>query len=377
MHSRRISILSLVTFMAASFLLSGCMLAPGHHLDESELSDGKDAAGLNVKLIPITPKLIMDEDRARPPVVVPAELVNYKPDSYTIGPSDVLYVTVWDHPELTTPSGSQQQIESNGRLVRPNGEFFFPYIGNIKAEGMTIEGLASYMTQELSKYLDKPQLDVAVIRYSSKRVYLSGAFKNTTPISLNSKPLTLVEAVGIGGVDTELVDLSDVKLTRDGREYKLDFYSLNRDSAYTSKIFLKDGDNVHLNYNDNKRIFVLGEVLSPQSLVFRADHLSLSDALASVGGLDEQRANGKGVYVIRGAADMENEPAKIYQLDAKAATGLILANRFHLQPQDVVYVGPTDIARWNRVVEELLPTLDLINNGSDAIQQPKIIKDTY
>jgi len=47
------------------------------------------------------------------------ELLNYKPDAYRIGANDLLYITVWDHPELTAPSGPQQQLDANGRLVAP------------------------------------------------------------------------------------------------------------------------------------------------------------------------------------------------------------------------------------------------------------------
>jgi polysaccharide export outer membrane protein len=366
MHSRRIPLLSMAVSVAASFLLAGCMWAPGHYMDKEELKRGETADSLPIELMPITPQLIMDEQKARPPVTVPRELVQYDPGSYRIGAGDVLYVTVWDHPELTVPSGAQQQIESNGRLVRPNGEFFFPYIGNIKAAGMTIEGLAKFMSESLATYIDKPQLDVAVIRYGSQRVYLSGAFRNTTPINITSRQLTLAEALGTGGVDDTKVDLSNVKFTRDGREYVLDVYSLDRYSSYTSKIYLKDGDNVHLSYNDDKKVYVMGEVKKPTSLGFRANTVSLADAMGSVGGLDEKSADGNAVYVIRGMGDLQKQKAKVFQLNNKSATGFILASRFQLQPQDVVYVGPTNIARWGRVVDELLPTFQMLNLQTGA-----------
>ncbi|HSC76177.1 MAG TPA: polysaccharide biosynthesis/export family protein [Pseudomonadales bacterium] len=361
------------------FFLTGCFLAPGNYMSGGELSNGK-AQDVGVKLMPITPQLIMDEEKNRPPVVVPKELLDYQPPSYVIGPSDVLYVTVWDHPELTVPSGNQQQIESNGRLVRPNGEFFFPYIGNIHAAGMTIEGLAAHMTKELAKYIDNPQLDVAVIRYSSQRVYLSGAFRNGSPVILNSKPTTLAEILGAAGAlgdDTDgrtQGDLSHLKFVRGGHEYLLNIYAINKESDYASRIYMKNGDTLHLDYNDQKKVFMMGEVKAPVALRFHADTVSLTDALTTVGGLDQRTANGESVFVIRGQnGDFSKETAKIYQLNAKSPTGFILANRFQLQPQDVVYVAPTDLSRWNRVVDELLPTLQLLNlTTQDAIQVKEV-----
>ncbi|TXH51092.1 MAG: capsular biosynthesis protein [Cellvibrionales bacterium] len=359
----------------------GCSMAPGQFMDTKGLEQGTVSGGVSVALKPITPQLILDQEKQRAPIVVPKELLDYKPPSYVIGPSDVLYVTVWDHPELTVPSGTQQQIESNGRLVRPNGEFFFPYIGNIHAAGMTIEGLAAYMTSALAKYIDNPQLDVAVIRYSSSRVYLSGAFKNAAPIELNSKPMTLAEVLGVSGAmaseknaGSAAGDLSRLKFVRDGKEYLLNIYAINRESDYSSRIYMKAGDTLHLDYDDEKKIYMMGEVKAPVALSFHADTISLTEALATVGGLDQRSAKGESVYVIRGhEGDFDKDSAQIYQLDASSPTGFILANRFRLRPQDVVYVGPTDLGRWNRVVDELLPTLELINlTTTDAIQVKEV-----
>jgi polysaccharide export outer membrane protein len=351
--------------LAAMFVLSGCMsLAPGQHMDAGRLRSGVSEDNIRVNLVPITPQLIMDEEKSRPKPMIPVELLAYQPKAYQIGPNDVLYVTVWDHPELTTPSGSQQQTAANGRVVRPNGELFYPFVGNIMVKGMTIGELTAKLTKDLSKYIDNPQVDVSVLSFESQKVTLSGAFNNTAPIKLTSTPVSLVEAIGIGGVTSKEVDLSEVKLTRDGREYLLNMYALNRDSADISKVYLKNRDNIHLTYNDKKKVFVMGEVSRQDALSFHADTLSLSDALSSVGGLDKSTSDGNAVYVIRGMEDLERQPAKVYQLNAKSASAYILASRFRLHPQDVVYVGSTKISRWNRVISELLPTAIFLNSST-------------
>lgn len=343
--------------------LGGCMWAPGHFLEEKKLSQKSEQAGYKVELEVITPSVVTASFIEQPVLDVPAELLNFKPALYKIGSTDVLYVTVWDHPELTTPSGSQQQIEANGRVVKPDGNLFFPYVGNVRAAGLTVDEFRKVLTDKLAVYIDNPQLDVSVMRYTSQTVYLSGALKNTAPIKLTSTPITLSEALGRAGVDTTAADLSNVKFVRDGKEYLLDVYRLNRDTAYLNQIYLKDQDMIHVNYNDAKKVFLMGEVRNPMALTYRADTVSLSEALASVGGLNQSTANGKSIYVIRGIEDLEAErtAAKIYKLEGQSPASFILANKFQLKPQDIVYVGPTQLSRWARIVDEILPTFQLLN----------------
>ena len=51
----------------------------------------------------------------------------------------------------------------------------------------------------------------------------------------------------------------------------------------------------------------------------------------------------------------------IYRADA-----LLLAERFPLRPRDIVYVDVAAIARWNRVVSNILPTSQMLNLISDT-----------
>jgi polysaccharide biosynthesis/export protein len=61
------------------------------------------------------------------------------------------------------------------------------------------------------------------------------------------------------------------------------------------------------------------------------------------------------MYVIRGA--MEGSP-HVYQLDASSPVAMLLANHFDLQPEDVVYVDSTGLARFSRILTQLLPAIN-------------------
>ena len=90
---------------------------------------------------------------------------------------------------------------------------------------------------------------------------------------------------------------------------------------------------------------------------------SLAEALAEANGINENRADGRGVYVLRNTGitkDADGLPvyqATIYNLNAASAVGFMLADKFPLEARDIVYVSPAPITRWNRFLSQLLPSI--------------------
>lgn len=357
---------SLSLAVLAGFALQGCMFAPGQYLDTSEIGAEGSPESSRVELIPITPKLIAQNAATYVSSSVPAELLAFKPQAYRIGANDVLYITVWDHPELTAPSGPQQQIDANGRIVRPDGTIFYPYIGKIDAAGKSIEELRAIIAQRLAQYIDSPQVDLGVLRFASQKAILSGAVLKAGPVPMTTTPISIIEAIGVAGIDPLNADLSGLTLNRDGREYVLDMDSLNSSGSQLHNVFLKDGDQLYLPYNDRKKIYVMGEVNQPQAIKFKTRSMNLADVIGSVGGLNQVTSNGNALYVIRGADDLETQPAKVFQLEAQSPTAFAIASSFKLKSQDIVYVGPAQVTRWNRLISQLVPSASIIGTGASA-----------
>ena len=347
---------------ATVVMLGGCM---GQHLSTGEMPRDNFIQSGEIRVVPITPELVAINGEDAQPQQVPAELANYRPESYTVQPGDTLLVTVWDHPELTTPAGSQQQAVANGRQVQPDGTFFFPYAGKLNVKGMTIEKVRSTLASKLGRYLADPQVDVNVVGFGS-RVSLQGAFTTTAPQDVTTVPMTLSQVVGRAGVNVDQADLSGLTLVRDGRTYRLDQDALNRAGSVAPDIYLKPGDQIFLPYNDRKEVYVVGEVTKPQAITFKTTNLTLTQALGRVGGLDPNSSNGGAVYVIRGYDGMAKTPAAVYHLNAKSPVAFALADRFLLKPGDVVFVGPAGVTRWNRFVSQLLPFSGILRNAADS-----------
>ncbi|MBE1162291.1 polysaccharide biosynthesis/export family protein [Dyella sp. 7MK23] len=313
----------------------------------------------------ITPQLLATNSPVSLSAAVPDALLSYRPEPYHIGAGDTLYITVWDHPELTSPAGVQQQTAANGRLVRSDGTLFYPYIGAVHVAGMTIEQLRQSITSKLSTFVKDPQVDVNVVGYNSQHVMIQGAFIKTDPQPINAVPLTLWQALGTANINITQANITDLILSRDGHDYHLDLAALNGARSLSRDIYLKDGDRLFLPYNDTREVYLMGEVIRPMAVNFgTSDALTLTQALGRAGGLNPLTASGKQVYVIRGANDLDNAPAKVFQLDARSPAAFTLGDEFRVKPGDVVFVGPAGITRWNRVLSQLLPSASLISSAA-------------
>jgi len=354
--ARALGVLTCVLALAA---LAGC--APGQGMNVHANND-------YVQLVPITPQLVTTQQAAATSPALPPALLDYHPQSYQIGPGDTLYITVWDHPELTSPAGSQQEGSANGRLVRPDGTLYYPYIGQMKVEGMTIEQARQALASKLAHWIKNPMVDISVANYASQHVVLEGALVKSGSQSLTTVPMTLGEAIANAGVDNQNANLSNVVLTRGDQTYHLDMSGYAGKGGPASKIYLQGGDRVLVPYNDRQKVYVMGEVTRPQALRFKTGDITLTQALGDAGGLNEVTSQGK-VYVVRGAFDKSGQRTQrptVYQLDLKSPAAFALADGFDVKPGDVVFASAAGVTRWNRFLSQLLPLTSALSAAASS-----------
>lgn len=343
---------------AASILvamtLAACAAAPGMKMEEPAEVTG----GTVVRVQPITLELLkrMESERERSMRRV-AEAFAAEPLGYTMGVGDVIQVIVWDHPELTIPAGSFRDAETSGQQVGEDGYIYYPYVGMVKAAGMNIAALRDLLTERLSAYIQNPQLDVRVVAYRSKRVYVVGEVNSPGVLPIRDIPMTIADAISLSGGLTAAADKSGVNISREGKVYEIDLKALYDNADSSQNLLLQHGDIVNVLDRSQQKVFVMGEVRSPGSVEIVNGDLSLSAALGEAGGVSQTSADSGGIYVIRGT-DRDNP--EIFHLDARFATGMLLAERFEMRAQDVIFVDAAGISQWNRVISQLLPSISVV-----------------
>jgi polysaccharide export outer membrane protein len=336
-------------------LLGACAMAPGMKMTEP----AEIEKGAVVRVQPLTLQLLnrMQEEREQQVRQVAEEFAT-RPQGYVIGKGDVLQIIVWDHPELTTPAGQFRDAETSGQQVGEDGYVYYPYVGMIKAAGMNIPAIRDVLTERLSKYIANPQLDVRVVGYRSKRVYVVGEVTNPGVLPINDVPLTIADAISLSGGLTPNAHKSGVNVSRDGKVYEIDLKALYDFADSSQNLMLQHGDIVNVLDRSQQKVFVMGEVKEPGAVEIINGDLSLSAALGEVGGFNQNSSDPGNIYVIRGS---DNTQPEIFHLDARYASGLILAERFEMRAQDVIFVDTAGISQWNRVISQLLPSISIIN----------------
>ena len=351
--------------------VAGCTIVPGSDRDAEPgwfaEDEQPDAASLPdvIKTHTLT-TAILDQNEAPAPELPEALADSPESYDYEVGVGDVLQITVWDHPELTIPAGSMRSAQESGNLVHSDGSIFYPYVGKLHVEGMKVTDIREMITDRLDEYIEEPQVDVAVAGFRSKRIYVTGAVNQPGTYPITNVPMRLVDAVSAAGGIGENANWSQVILSRDGKEYRLSLRGIYENGNAAQNVLLRPGDVVNVSRSDDNKVFVLGEVVKPESIPMGRNGMSLAEALSDTGGLDEREADASGIFVFRKAQPGQEHGIDVYQLNAKDAAALVLADSFQLQPRDIVYVTAAPLARWNRVLSLLVPSVTALYLGGRA-----------
>jgi protein involved in polysaccharide export with SLBB domain/capsular polysaccharide biosynthesis protein len=262
-------------------------------------------------------------------------------DRLTLGPGDLLDISLFGRPELTRTNV----------VVGPDGRISYLQIQDFAASGLTVDELRSQFDTELRKYYLGARTIIIPVSFNSKKYFILGRVANEGVFVLD-RPLTIIEAVArAGGLRTgmfernlaEMADLGRSFLVRHGQRVPIDLGRLFYAGDLAQNLALEPNDYLYFAPIMLEEIYVLGEVLAP-GIVGAGPGMSLIKAISSRGGFTP-RAYQKRILVVRGSL----QQPETFAVDAPP----ILAGRtpdFRLKPRDIVFVNERP---WIKV-EELL-----------------------
>ncbi|MDD2337764.1 MAG: polysaccharide biosynthesis/export family protein [Geobacteraceae bacterium] len=166
-------------------------------------------------------------------VVPDAKSAAANPD-YIIGSGDVLDITVWKDSTLT-----------RSVVVLPDGMISFPLVGELKAEGKTVDELKQELEKKLARYVSDLVLSVEVRQCNSMMVYVVGRVNSPGRQVLNSR-VTVLQALATAGGPNPFAKKNNISILRqDGdKTVKFDFRydDVVEGENMSDNIMLKRGD---------------------------------------------------------------------------------------------------------------------------------------
>ena len=175
-------------------------------------------------------------------------------DNYIMNGGDVLNIQVFDNPDLSSPKDGGGDV--NPYIVRPDGIFSMPLIGDIYVKGKTTFAVTNEIVERLSEYLLEPMVTINVVKAGTTRVYVLGEVKRQGMYELE-KSHNLLDALAKAEGFTEASAKKKVYVIRRGEQdafTKVNINALFTKGDTSKNVVLHEGDCVYLTSN-NKIVF--------------------------------------------------------------------------------------------------------------------------
>lgn len=341
-----------VLALGAGLLASGCSLPRGAAQQQQILTSIEEDTGGDYAVYPVTRDLL--------PRLAHWPMTGTGPrggwisggaarGDRRIAPGDRLDLVIWDNAETSLlTAGGQKAVPLSGVAVAQDGRIFVPYLDRVEVGGLTPEEARLRIQEGLVAIAPSAQVQLSLSSGRGNSVDLVAGVARPGTFDLTDGGMTVLSLIAQAGGPQSGLSRPLVRLTRDGRAYVTTLSRLYAEPGLDTG--LRGGDKVML--EDDPRTFVaLGAAGREQLVPFPADRPDALQALAGMGGVNDQRADPKAVLVLRdyparAVGDGRTGPEAqrvIFVIDLTTADGLFSARHFTVNPDDVFYVSESPV----------------------------------
>ena len=170
------------------------------------------------------------------------------PEAYKLRPGDILSITVLGYDDFAPPTNVNG---APGFLVRPDGLFSFPLIGEVSIQGQTISTLTEVLRSRLSEYLLAPKVTVNLARLGATRVYVLGEVVKPGSYEIE-KAHNLLDAITAAGGPTKdgaKRNVYVVRQSKPGEFQKVNLLAILQKGDQSQNVALNEADSIYLTSN--------------------------------------------------------------------------------------------------------------------------------
>ncbi len=377
MHRHRKVIVSL-SAATSIIVLSSCTALPGSGPSAGEIQSTARQQETPFVLINVTQGVA---DRLSQDLEVPLSAAFgsvRRQSSSQIGVGDAVVVSIWeasDNGLFSSGTGRQGNTQIPEQLVSEAGTISVPYAGTIKVTGKTSQRVKEEIERALGRMAVEPQVLVTVVKNNSNAVTVTGEVASSGRIPLMPGGARLLDVIATaGGPRMESHQLA-VQITRGARTETLPMERLISDPQ--ENIYVQSNDVITL-IRQPRSFTVFGATTANASVQFDESQLFLNQGLAKVGGLNDERANAKGIFVYRReplslvrayspsarAMHADGTVNVIYQIDLRDPSGFFILKSFKVRNRDLVYIANSSLAEIRKFTTLISTTVSPVVQGA-------------
>lgn len=299
----------------------------------------------------------------------------------TIGVGDHVAVTIYEAAsgglfsgEAGTLGAGTKSVTLPPQPVARDGTIGVPYAGRVRAAGLTPANVQDAIQAALQDKAIEPQAVVTLAQEVSTFVTVTGDVATPRRLPLNLKGDRLLDVIAMAGGARAPDYNTFVQLTRGKRSATMSLARIVRDPG--ENIYVRPNDLVYV-FTDAQTYTAFGATSRNARFDFRSDRLTLAEAVGEAGGLLDDRADPKGVFVFRFEAPeayrliRAGRPTPpqaagipvIYSLNLKTPQGYFIAQRFLMRNDDLIYVSNASAVSVEKALSIVGTSVGISNNA--------------
>jgi len=285
-----------------------------------------------------------------------------RPPQPKIGVGDAVVVTIWEAAGGglfgTSPtdhvSAGSRSVTIPEQFVGQDGGISVPFAGRVPTAGRRPMEVQTEIERRLAEKAIEPQVIVTVTRSITNSVTVAGEVVQGARVPLSLKGDRILDLIAAAGGAKAPVYETFVRLSRDGITATIPMEALVASPA--ENIYAYPGDVLTL-VRLPQSFTVFGATGQNTQVNFTAERMTLVEALAKAGGLQDMRSDPAGVFLFRfepppivktlGRPQLgtgpEGSSPLVYRLDLSDAKSYFLAQRFPIHDKDIIYVANADL----------------------------------
>lgn len=277
------------------------------------------------------------------------------PTDQRIAAGDRLSLRIWDAEETSLLSGAEAPFADVANVVvTSSGHVSVPYVNQVHIGGLTTEGARERLQEALTSISPSAQvqLEVAAGRRNSVEMVGGVSTPGTYPLTERNLPLTSMIAAA-GGANTALAN-PQVQITRGGSVYRRPLDTVLENPANDPP--LQGGDRILITA-DQRSFKALGAAGREEVIGFDAAEVSALRAISMMGGMEDTRADPRGILVLRTYPKTSGmhpygsvHDRVVFSFDLTTADGMFNADEFALFDGDIVMATQAVATTTQRVL---------------------------